>query len=240
MPQSILFSAITLWLNKGLGELANAHVVNAGADDCLGNSFGTDSSVSLQGSLGLECGVTGVTREGVSRCNVSCKAAASSKALPTQSTLRNFNQPHKIVGLICVVLKLCVPVESKVTVFTLEEVRLPKVFGQSDPSVDRLSASVAVERSRRRFTSFDQLLLISCKGPTLLMNQESVGEEISLCWEPKITLLTWNDILDANGLVDNDDSLHNWDVCIIHSNNIWNHCCECSLEICATCFLTIF
>ena len=89
------------------------------------------------------------------------------------------------MGLVCVVLKLCVPVESKVTVFTLEEVRLPKVFGQSDPSVDRLSASVAVEGSRRRFASFDQLLLISCKGPTLLMNQESVDELLTQ-WRPPV------------------------------------------------------
>ena len=121
--------------------------------------------MSLQGNLGLECGLTAVAREGVWRCNVSRKTAASSKTFPTQATLCYFDQPHKIVGLVCVVLKLCVPVESKVTVFTLEEVRLPKVFGQSDPSVDRLSASVAVERSRRRLASFDQHLLISCKGP---------------------------------------------------------------------------
>ena len=190
-----MFSAIALlWLDKGLGGLANAHVVNAGADDCLCNSFGTDSSVSLQGSLGLECRFTAVAGEGVGRCNVSRKAAASSETLPAQSTLRNFNQPHKIVGLVCVVLKLCVPVESEVTVFTLEEVRLPKMLGKGNPSVDGLSASAAVEWSRRCFTRFGQFLLTSCKGPALLMDQESMSEEVSLCWEPMFTLLAGDDI----------------------------------------------
>ena len=240
MPQSKLFSAITLWLNKGLGELANAHVVNAGTYDCLGNSFGTDSSVSLQGSLGLECGVTGVTREGVSRCNVSCKAAASSKALPTQSTLRNFNQAHKIVGLICVVLKLCVAVESEVTVFTLEKMRLPKMFGESNPSVDGFSASVAVEWSRRCFTRLDNLLLTSGKAPTLLMDQESMSEEVSLSWEPKFTLLAGNDILTSLCAIVNDHSFHERDVCIVHCDNFWNHGGVSTTEIGTTTFLTIF
>ena len=45
---SKIFSAITLvWLDKSLGGLTNAHVVNAGADDCMDDSFGTDSNVSL-------------------------------------------------------------------------------------------------------------------------------------------------------------------------------------------------
>ena len=89
------------------------------------------------------------------------KTAASSETLPAQSTLRSFNQPHKIVGLICVVLKLCVPIESEVTVFTLEKVGLPKMLSKSNPSVDGLFASVAVEWSRRYFSRFGQFLLTS-------------------------------------------------------------------------------
>ena len=215
--------AITLWLDNGLGGLTNAHVVNAGADDCVGDSFGTDSNVSLQGSLGLECGFTAVTREGVGSCNVSCKAAASSKTLSAQSTLSNFNQSHKIVGLVCVVLKLRVAVESEVTVFTLEKVRLPKMFGKGNPSVDGLSASVAVERSRWGFTSCDQLLLASRKGPTLLMYQESMSEEVPLGWEPEFTLLAGNDILTPIRAIVNDHSFHERDVSIVHCNDFGYH-----------------
>ena len=74
------FSAIILWLDRGL---TNAHVVDADVDDRFGNSFGTGGSVSLQGNLGLECGLTAVAREGVWRCNVSRKTAAASKTFPT-------------------------------------------------------------------------------------------------------------------------------------------------------------
>merc|ERR1712130_792583 len=109
--------------------------------------------------------------------------------------------------------------------------RLPKVFGEGNPSVDRLPASVAVEWSRRRFSGFDQFLLTSGKGPTLLMYQKSMSEEISLSWEPKFTLLAGNDILTTIRAIVNDHGFHERDISIIHCNDFWYHSCVCTTEI---------
>ena len=162
---------------------------------------------------------------------MSCKTAAPCETLPAQTTLGDFDQTHKVVGLVRVVLKLCVPVESEVAVFTLEEVGLPEMLVQGNPGVDSFSASVAVEWSRRRFSGFDRFFLASCKSPTLLMYQKSMSEEISLSWEPKFTLLAGNDILTTIRAIVNDHGFHERNIRIIHCDDFWYHGCVSTTEI---------
>ena len=198
--------------------------------------------MSLQGGLRWERGLTVVTRKGVRSCDVSCKTAAPCETLPAQTTLGDFDQAHKVVGLVRVVLKLCVPVESEVAVFTLEEVGLPEMLVQGNPGVDSFSASVAVEWPRRCVPRFDQVVLATFKGPTLLVNEDSMGEKVSLCWEVKVAFLTRNHILADDGcvIVEDHHRLHERDVGVIHSNNFWHHRSKSASKVRAALFLTIF